>query len=195
MLNLSWWKSQRVLLNYFFFSWRIGDRLWLRGVPHPVSCLSTDHADEGRCTVGEVEGAAREDLTVLERWLRNNKLQLKTDKTQSMVCTLGPSHLLNWDCKLYVWKNFRELATRGEVHQHKNFINIPQVLPVRDSTFFSNGLETFQSSATELETLARSFTRIVEERLLQKMYYSVKEFYKVTSGCVRACTPIFLPAI
>lgn len=68
--------------------------MWLWGVPRPVSCLSTDHSDGGRCTVGEVEGAARDDLTVAERWLRNNKLQLKTGTTQSMVCTLGQLRLL-----------------------------------------------------------------------------------------------------
>lgn len=52
--------------------------------------------------VGEDEGAALEDLANGEHLLRNNKLRLNTDKTQSMVCrpTLGSECWDVYDCRL-----------------------------------------------------------------------------------------------
>lgn len=49
----------------------------------------------GGATVGEVKGAALENLAVAERLFRNNNLRLNTDKTQSMVCTIGRSLAAN----------------------------------------------------------------------------------------------------
>lgn len=184
-MNLSWWKSQRVLLDFFFLLLKNRRQVVVEG--GASSCeLSIDRPRWWR----EVHGWSWRGSTggpySFGALVEENKLQLKTDTTHSMVCTLGHSHLLNWDCrpKLHVWQNFRELATRGKFISTR----ISSTSPV----IACQGLKVFQQWSGNISIICYWTGNPGQKEFYQDCrradsaegvaYYSVKEFVEGNIG-------------